>query len=296
MAKNYYDMTGVLILDKITPVIKALFGVFELDETYPGNGQAYIANMSEGSSCSWEYVLEKLQELVEELGLALPEDAEDTIEEHLYVLATHFGADENEVLSNLIEHNVFEDDADLDSLFTIAKAFDDGHGLKAYKTETAWHCSAPRLFEFGGAGDFTGMHVSVGNSSNQIVALGERLEAALSASDTDKAADILREKVGNILSGIYDATTRDVIRSKLSNLLAEPKTKWFVVTGRLPGDDEDSCHTFNVATREEAFACFTDAMYEDDDSRTRDNIQKEFGVEVFVNSICSSDSPITDVS
>nr|WP_228384562.1 hypothetical protein [Rhodocyclus gracilis] len=63
MANNYYDMTGVLVLDKVTPVIKALFGEFELDENDPGNGQAYIANISESSSCSWDSVLENLQDL-----------------------------------------------------------------------------------------------------------------------------------------------------------------------------------------------------------------------------------------
>ena len=33
MANNYYDATGVLMLNRITPVITALFGAFELDET-----------------------------------------------------------------------------------------------------------------------------------------------------------------------------------------------------------------------------------------------------------------------
>lgn len=112
-----------------------------------------------------------------------------------------------------------EDDADLDSLFTIAKLFDDGHGLKAYKTEAAWHCSKPRLFEFGGAGDFTGSHVSIGGSSNQVVELGESLEAALCARDTDQAAEVLRKRIGSILAGVYDEAAREAIRSKLGELL-----------------------------------------------------------------------------
>lgn len=33
MAQNYYDATGTLVLDKVTPIIKALFGGFNLDET-----------------------------------------------------------------------------------------------------------------------------------------------------------------------------------------------------------------------------------------------------------------------
>jgi hypothetical protein len=224
MANNYFDMTGVLVLDKVTPVIKALFGPFELDETYPGNGLAYIANISETTNGSWECVLENLQELVETLDLSLPSEVEDNVAENLHVLARHFGADQHEELSNLIEHSDFENDADLDSLFTIAHAFNDGHGLKAYKAEASWHCSKPRLFEFGGAGDFAGLHVSVSSSSQQIVQLGEELEAALAASDIDKAAEILLKRfggIGNLLAGIHAESVRAAVRLKLSELLGD---------------------------------------------------------------------------
>ena len=30
MANNYYEATGVLVLDRVTPVIQALFGAFAL--------------------------------------------------------------------------------------------------------------------------------------------------------------------------------------------------------------------------------------------------------------------------
>jgi len=223
MANNYSDMTGVLVLDKVTPVIKALFGPFDLDETYPGNGQAYIASISESSNNSWDSVLENLQGLTEELGLALPEDADDDVVEHLHVLAAHFGCVDNESLRLIIEHGDFDDYADLDTLFEIAKAFNDGHGLKAYKTETSWHCSKPRLFEFGGCGDFRGSHVTTGGSSSGIVTLGEDLEAALSANDTSKAADILFNKVTGILGGVFDESARLAIRNRLAGLLAEQK-------------------------------------------------------------------------
>ena len=222
MANNYYDMTGVLSLNKVTPVIKALFGPFELDETYPGNGSVYIANISESTSCSWDCVLDNLRELVEELGLSLPEDADDSVEEHLNVLATHFGADGNTTFANLIEMVDFEDDADLDTLFTIARALDDGHGLKSYKTETSWHCSKPRLFEFGGAGDFRGLNIAVGDSSDRVTAMGENLDDALTAGDIAKAAGILQKKVDGILNGVFDESKRANIRLKLCEFLATP--------------------------------------------------------------------------
>lgn len=222
MANNYYDMTGVLVLNKVTPVIKALFGPLELDENHPGNGIVYIANISESTSCSWDSVLENLRELAERLGLSQPEDAEDEIEEYLNVLATHFCAESNTEIANLIEMTDFENDADVDTLFTIALAFDDGHGLKSYKTETSWHCSKPRLFEFGGAGDFRGLHISMGDSSDRTAALGEALDDALTSDETEKAAEILYRKVEGILNGVFDEIKRSAMRSKLSALLAAP--------------------------------------------------------------------------
>ena len=224
MANNYYDMTGVLVLDKVTPVIKALFGVFDLDENYPGNGQAYIANIAESSNCTWDSVLENLQDLAQKLGLKLVDEegeSAETVEDILSVLAEHFNASQNEELEGLMEHCEFSDcEADLDALFTIAKAFDDGHGLKAYKTEAAWYCSKPRLFEFGGCGVFNGSHVAVCGSSDQVVRLGETLEAALAAGDTDAASEIVRLKVGNLLAGIYSEASRAQVRSKLIQMLS----------------------------------------------------------------------------
>src|SRR3989344_1816424 len=69
MANNNYDATGVLILDRVTPVITALFRAFRLDAIYPGNGQAYIARTSEVSSPSWNTVLDGLIALAAELDL-----------------------------------------------------------------------------------------------------------------------------------------------------------------------------------------------------------------------------------
>lgn len=46
MSNSYYDLTGVLRLKQVTPIIKALFGGLSLDPDYPGNGEAYFARMS----------------------------------------------------------------------------------------------------------------------------------------------------------------------------------------------------------------------------------------------------------
>ena len=98
----------------------------------------------------------------------------------------------------------------------------DGHGLHAIKTESSWHCSKPRLFEFGGSGCFLGTHVFVDRSSGASVRLGQDLETALVAKNVDEAAAVFLDDVRDTLSGIGDATTRDLIRVKLAELLVAP--------------------------------------------------------------------------
>ena len=63
MANNYYEATGVLVLDRVTPVIQALFGAFALDESHPGNGQAYIAQIAETTNPQWPDVLDGLENI-----------------------------------------------------------------------------------------------------------------------------------------------------------------------------------------------------------------------------------------
>ena len=74
MANNYYEATGVLVLDRVTPVIQALFGAFALDESHPGNGQAYIAQIAETTNPQWPDVLDGLEDLATQLGIPMPDD------------------------------------------------------------------------------------------------------------------------------------------------------------------------------------------------------------------------------
>jgi len=218
MANNYFDMTGVLVLRQVTPVIRALFSAYNLDENHPGNGEAYIAAMSETDSSPWDSVIEELEELAGALGAAVVPG--EGAESCLSALASHFKVEGNADLLNMIEHTSFEDEAGMEQLFLLARLFDDGHGLKAYKTEAAWTCSRPRLFEFGGCGTYAGQHVHVTASSSSAMPLGEQLDANIAAGDLDKAAEALCTDITGVLAGIYDEQTRLAVRARLANLLA----------------------------------------------------------------------------
>src|SRR3546814_9782141 len=108
MANHYCEGTGVLVLERVTPVIKALFGAFALDQNYPGNGAAYIAQITETNDPQWTDVLDGLENLATQLGIPMPDDEELSIPPLLERLAAHFGAEQDGELENLIEHHQFD--------------------------------------------------------------------------------------------------------------------------------------------------------------------------------------------
>jgi len=95
-------------------------------------------------------------------------------------------------------------------------------------------------------------------------------------------------------SGI-DADFVSDIFLKLIPPIIEHSARYFAVTGRIPGDDEDTLHVFHVSNRDEALKAFEEALWENEpDAETgRDTVFKNFGQIVFVNSIVVSDSPIS---
>ena len=220
MAITYFDLTGVLVLDKVTPVIKAVFGPYELDGKHPGNGEAYIANLAESSNCIWESILDNLGELAGDLGVAtIDHDGNEveTVSGMLKILAPHFNAVEDADLDRLIEDDCFnlDETADLTSLFVIAKAFDDGHGLKAIKAEGGWHCDRPLLFQFGGCGDYVGVHFSTHIDSHTASSFGEHVEQAIGNGQHDVVAQMIGERIDILLSGIKNSDAREDVRRRL---------------------------------------------------------------------------------
>jgi hypothetical protein len=237
MANNYYDATGVLVLDQVTPVITALFGRFKLDASYPGNGQAYIAHLAETNDPQWDDVLTDLITVAAQLDLPAPgcdaadredsvgsddgNDSEPTVGAILGLLAGHFGADDNADLLNLIEHAKFEDSIDLDALFLIATCFDDGHNLQEIRLEGCWYCSKPRLFEFGSDGRFMSRELEMSSTSTRAIGLGSALRTFLVDDRINDAAKVLDLEVRRLLAGVTDNEQRRQLQQHLAVLLHE---------------------------------------------------------------------------
>lgn len=115
--------------------------------------------------------------------------------------------------------------------------------------------------------------------------LGERVSEMVSMTSAEDGIDI-----GNVIE-LRDGETDEIIEG-----VTESALKTYAVIGRIPFDDEDSCYTFTVKSRDEAIEKFSDALYEDSglDEDCRQRNIKAHGCDngVFINHILVSDAPI----
>lgn len=70
--------------------------------------------------------------------------------------------------------------------------------------------------------------------------------------------------------------------------------RYWAITGRIPGDDEEVAYTFQAATREEALEAFEQSIWENkfDAEAGKEHVRKAHGQIVFVNAVLVSNSPI----
>jgi hypothetical protein len=299
MSNNYYDATGVLFVKKITPVIKALFG--EFDVRMVGGIEAYIANLSEISAINWDEITDELNAMISQLGLSSEDGKTLSTIDAIKTLGIHFKVSDDPgfmgFLENFEQNRRFEDDPDLEDLYRLGLFFDDSHGLKGFRMQGAWTCDKPRIDEFGGGGVFRTPLVNISSWSNDAVSMGSALDMALAEGNFDKAAAVVYNHTNSILDGICDETSRVAVREMMSSRLqGDPSgMKWWAITGRIPRSEEDSGEIIQAATEAEARAIFRERMHEY--SRMTPEIALEYtkvhGCDVYITSVFSSDTKIS---
>lgn len=218
MANNYFDMTGVVMCGEATPVIRALFGAYNLDTMYPGDGEYYIASTSEDSSPTWASITDSLVEYAESIGITgYGQDYwDEEIELLLEAIATKRGIDLQLVHDAIAGVDFDEYTPDLTILVDLANALDDGHGLTGFRIESSWHCSKPRLFEFGGCGEYYSKDVHVTGASGDPLMLGASLDKCISQGLVADAAEVIARQVNAMLNSIQDTDARNRVRALLS--------------------------------------------------------------------------------
>lgn len=212
MANNSTTGTGVLKLKAVTPVIKALFGVFSLEEIPLGDGAAYIRMSTDEGLQTWADVKKALGELaVQEQVIVHGEKA--SLSELVNWLARHYGKDASSV-TDMLESIPWEPTT-LAEMFDLAQVLDDGHGLHAIELEGANTCSRPMVGDVGGFGIFITERVVMKVTSQDALSVGERLDTAVQRSDVVQAARVLQTQVRVLLTAISD----EAFRAKVANEL-----------------------------------------------------------------------------
>ena len=215
---NNYVGSGVLVLDRVTPIITALFGDFHLADC-PGEGRANITLIPDTATPCWEAILLRLSRLGADLGI-LPGEAPvaGTV---LSAWIKHFHAEQDEALLSLLDHHRFEGAVILDDLFPIASLIDDGHRLTAIEFEGCWCCSKLRPFKFGGHACFFSREVRLSDSSSEVREFGIALNTALSKGDIADASELVTLEISRLLDSIQNITARDTVRQRVIERLAE---------------------------------------------------------------------------
>jgi hypothetical protein len=212
-----YAATGVLVLERVTPIITALFDGFHLNANYPGNGRAYIAFTGDGASQSWAHILGNLSSLGARRGILPREDPEPKT--LLLAWAKHFHAEQDKELQGLIEYCLFEKEADLDPLFLLATRFDDGHKLTAIEAEGCWYCNKLRLFGFSGDTCFYSREFCLDNDTGSFLSLAGSLHETLRKQDLGEAAGLIALETWRLLEGIVDEHVRDTVHRRVIEYL-----------------------------------------------------------------------------
>jgi hypothetical protein len=165
--------------------------------------------------------------------------------------------------------------------------------------EGAWWASKKRAFEFGGHGAHYGPEIELGCESNWATIKGPRLDELLAADRLDEVAQVVMGEVRDLLAGIRNNSRRANVRALLARILDDQEgedlqQKWFAVSGRIPGNDEDVTYVFQAQNRDEAVGFFADEIYSTrkDPEDFRERVFNEHGQEVFINSVVISRAPM----
>jgi hypothetical protein len=110
--------------------------------------------------------------------------------------------------------------------------FDDGHGLQSVSVETGWHCSKPRLFEFGGAGEHYSQHLNLSATSSGVCRVGSAVDLWMAHGNTAEAAKSISEHALRICGGIQTPELLTAAKAAIAQAVAKPADAVMDLQGR----------------------------------------------------------------
>ena len=226
MANNFQDGTGLLYLEKRTPIIDALFGAYRL-RTYEDR-QDVLAFSTEDEESDWDEVLARLLEVARAIGCVVTDEQSEDVGSVVAALGKFMGRKFTSVHGAILHDTIlarepYDDSPCLESLFALAHYLDDGHGLKAVEEEIAYTSDKMRVGNFGGSFGYTSIAYQLSIGTQTACVRSRQVAAAISTDDDDAVAHAV---LPFALDGLNftDPAMRRRIKLKVAELLlAQPE-------------------------------------------------------------------------
>lgn len=223
MANYYITGHGVIVLNKVTPVINALFKTYRIGPFDESESAACITFISDEHLPDWDEVLAGLKTLADDRHVDMSQNTDNSTNGFLASLARHFNkTDDNPGVSSEVQKlkaYSFTGTPELDILFRLASLFDDGHGIENIQYHEYWFSDKVRAGEFNGMGKFISNELTCEFDTQQVVDLGTCLRTAVCQNKPESAAQELFNEIQGILRGIHNPENRMLIQKSLTDLL-----------------------------------------------------------------------------
>ncbi|QRI92972.1 hypothetical protein JQN63_14270 [Delftia lacustris] len=228
MADYQITGSGILILDRVTPVIRALFGAYGLNEIAQ-NGEPFkaIISIQDSHAPQWADIRNGLEALSVSLGL-VPGAVGAPMVRTIQVLEEHYGTAADRDRHDYFERLSLDKQAKLEVVLHLAHCLDDGHRLQAIAFEEAIRSAKSVAFGFGGAGRYLSREVCHYVDSSHALVIGRLLHRAYAVADTELAADVITHEVDRLLAGVRNRAFRHELRTRvgenlINSLIARPE-------------------------------------------------------------------------
>ncbi len=219
MANYSYGASGVLFLDEVTPVVRALFGEHHLQNPTPPYRCAKISVRTEFGEPFWSSILPHLRLLAEERGILLAPPFEPTVRSLLKALAVSFRVDHDEEITQLLERSAFSGPADIRVLYQLCSKFDDGHHLRKLLYQGSYGCDEPIPLAFGGSAYCMSQHARLFIDTSEGIETGSLISQAVEDNNLDLAAKHIAQAAWALARGIQDRTLHGPVTARVARLL-----------------------------------------------------------------------------
>lgn len=213
--------TGVLVAKAITPMLDALFGLFSLSSFKRHKSSFYISRRK-NDRVKWQQIKDRIDQVIASFDLVSPNNKMcmiDYLEYLIMQMADNPNFTQDQLLHLADVVSTLDEDAriEMEQLFKIALALDDGHGLTKIHYESAWHGKGLRAFQFSGDGVYATKDAVIVTDVAFNMSFASRFCQQLNCKHVKEASIITCEHIAHILSDIFDYQFRDLLIKQIAN-------------------------------------------------------------------------------